>query len=433
MKLKSVWLNFLILSPILILSPLVSQSSAIHESAPIKKLELADRTYEPNVKTVQLYPSFGARENALLPAVTNMGQSNLVLEFDVLDADYERYNARIIHCNHDWTKSDLADLDFMPVYNEFDITEYEFSNATQIPYIHYRFQIPPVKLPGNFVIVVYRDNNKDDLILTRRFMTYDNRVTFTRDGNLIGSGQVANMNQQINFTINYKNVDILNPMMDVFVVIRQNYRWDNLIENLKPTFARENIKELEYRFFDVEKLFKGGNEFRFFDLRSVNYPGRNVEAVDKNSEPMQAFIFKDKSHQGEAYSQYNDMNGNFQIENLDFRDLSAANYLDVHFSLGTPEIDGDVYLQGAFTMWNLNDQNKMTYNPAAKQYEGSLLLKQGWYDYQYVVKSKSLPPLYFEGSHFQTENVYEIFVYYKPFQPRADLLIGYTLLKINER
>jgi hypothetical protein len=165
----------------------------------------------------------------------------------------------------------------------------------------------------------------------------------------------------------------------------------------------------------------------------VEYPGRNVESVDKTSEPMQAFIFKDKSHQGEAYSQYNDINGNFQIDNLDFRDLSAANYLDVHFSLASPEIDGDVYLQGAFTMWNLNDQNKMTYNQATKEYQGSALLKQGWYDYQYVVKSKSLPPLYFEGSHFQTENVYEIFVYYKPFQPRADLLIGYALLKINER
>jgi hypothetical protein len=241
------------------------------------------------------------------------------------------------------------------------------------------------------------------------------------------------MNQQINFTINYKNVEILNPMMDVFVVIRQNYRWDNLIENLKPTFAREHIKELEYRFFDIDKLFKGGNEFRFFDIRSVNYPGQNVEVVDKTSEPMQAFIFKDKSRQGEAYAQYNDMNGNFKIENLDFRDLSSANYLDIHFSLGTPEIDGDVYLQGAFSMWNLSDQNKMTYNPATKEYQGSMLLKQGWYDYQYVVKSKYLPPLHFEGSHFQTENVYEIFVYYKPFQPRADLLIGYTLLKINER
>lgn len=433
MKLKYKVRLTLILIFSITLCPLISQSSLIPVSHPTKDLQLVDRTYEPNVKTVQLYPSFGARENELLPSVAAVGQSNLLLEFDVLNSDVERYYVRIIHCNHDWTKSDLADLDFMPVYNEFPITEYEFSNATQIPYIHYWFQVPPVKLAGNYVLVVYRDSSKDDLILTRRFMTYENQVTFTRDGNLIGAGQVANMNQQINFTINYKNIDILNPMMDVAVVIRQNYRWDNLITNIKPTFARENIKELEYRFFDVDKLFKGGNEFRFFDLRSIDYPGRNVESVNKTSEPMQAFIFKDKSHGGEAYSQYNDINGNFQIENLDYRDLSAANYLEVHFALASPKIDGDVYLQGAFTMWNYNDENKMTYNASAKEYQGTALLKQGWYDYQYVVQSKSLPPLYFEGSHFQTENVYEIFVYHRPFQPRADLLIGYALLRINER
>ncbi len=409
-----------------------SQSSEFIRNQPKKKL-LTDHAYEPNIKTIQLYPVFGSRENELLPAAAPITQPNLQLEFDVLDSDVERYYARLIHCNKDWTKSGLSDLDFMMDFNEFPVTEYEFSNATTIPYVHYWFQIPRVKLPGNYVVMVYREGDREDLILTKRFMIYDNRVIFSRDGNLIGPGQMANLNQQINFTINYKNIEILNPMVDVTVVIRQNQRWDNLLTNIKPTFARENIKELEYRFFDPEKLFKGGNEFRFFDLRSINYPGRNIASVDKSTQPNNAYIAKDKSRQGEAYSQYEDMNGNFHIANLDYNDLSAANYIMVNFFLESREVQGDVYVQGGLNYWELNDQNKMTYDSNHKAYNASILLKQGWYDYQYVVKSNTLPPLYLEGSHFQTENMYEIFVYYRAFQPQADLLIGYARLKMNER
>jgi hypothetical protein len=60
-------------------------------------------------------------------------------------------------------------------------------------------------------------------------------------------------------------------------------------------------------------------------------------------------------------------------------------------------------------------------------------LRQGWYDYQYLVKSTTLPPYHFEGTHYETENLYEIFVYYRAFQPQADLLLGYFLLGENKR
>ena len=51
----------------------------------------------------------------------------------------------------------------------------------------------------------------------------------------------------------------------------------------------------------------------------------------------------------------------------------------------------------------------------------------------YVGKSATLPPYYFEGTHFETENEYEILIYYRAFQPQADLLIGYIRLEQNPR
>ena len=113
--------------------------------------------------------------------------------------------------------------------------------------------------------------------------------------------------------------------------------------------------------------------------------------------------------------------------------MAYANYVDVNFTLSTPPVKGDVYVAGAFNYWNLNQENRMHYDTAQNSYVTDILLKQGWYDYQYIVKAPGIDPYRFEGSHFETENQYEIFVYYRPFQPQADLLIGYLRLEANPR
>ena len=406
----------------------ISQSSTNSNSNP-KVLRLTDFAYEPEIKTIELSPE----GFPLLPAVTRLGVWNLILRFDDLRSDRDTYYARVIHCNYDWTKSDLQDLDYLSVYNEFPVNNSEFSVDTHIPYVHYWFLLPPVRLPGNYVIMIYRGSDKEDIILTKRFMVYENLVTFTPEGNLVGASTMADINQQLNFTVTYKNLTILNPLLDVHVNIRQNQRWDNIATDVRPSFTREIEKELEYRFFEEDKMFRGGNEFRFFDLRSLNNPGRNVGYVAKSSKPYEVYLGKDKSRTDEAYGQYDDINGGFTIDNYDYRDLAFTNYANVTFNLSTPPVNGDVYVMGAFNYWNINDLNKMQYDSADGMYKGRLLMKQGWYDYQYLVKSSTLPPYHFEGSHFETENRYEILVYNRPFQPRADLLIGYFVVEKNPR
>lgn len=406
----------------------LTQSSTNSDSNP-KVLRLTDFAYEPEIKTIQLSPE----GFPLLPAVTRLGVWNLILRFDDLRSDRDTYYARVIHCNYDWTKSDLQDLDYLSVYNEFPVNNSEFSVDTHMPYVHYWFLLPPVRLPGNYVIMVYRGSNKEDIVLTKRFMVYENLVTFTPEGNLVGASTMANINQQLNFTVSYKNLTILNPLLDVHVNIRQNQRWDNIATDVRPSFTREIEKELEYRFFEDDKMFRGGNEFRFFDLRSLNNPGRNVGYVAKSSKPYEVYLARDKSREDEAYGQYDDLNGGYTIDNYDYRDLAFTNYANVTFNLSTPPVNGDVYVTGAFNYWNLNDANKMEYDSAEGMYKGRLLMKQGWYDYQYLVKSSTLPTYHFEGSHFETENRYEILVYNRPFQPRADLLIGYFVVEKNPR
>ena len=138
----------------------VAQSSNNSESNP-KTPRLTDFAYEPEIRTVELSPE----GQPLQPAVIPLGSTNLLLQFDDLRSDRDTYNARIIHCQHDWTASDLQDLDFLTQYNEFPINNAEFSVDTHLPYVHYWMPLPAVKLPGNYVVVVYRGSNKEDIIL----------------------------------------------------------------------------------------------------------------------------------------------------------------------------------------------------------------------------------------------------------------------------
>lgn len=398
-----------------------------------KEFQYKDKAYEAEIKTILLYPYFGNVWDYHRPAVVSLRDQRLVVEFDDLRENVDYYYGKIIHCHHDWSPSGLADLDFLPEYNEFPINDYEYSIDTYIPYVHYTAEIPKVKLPGNYVLLIYREGDTDDIVLSRRFMVFDTRVQFDRIGNLVGGGSIANLNQQISFTLTYKNIDLINPMQTVNVSIRQNQRWDNLAASVKPSFLREFEHELEYRYFDDAKMFKGGNEFRFFDLRSLNYPGRNVASIDKKARPYEASIAKDKSRNGEVYSQYEDRNGRFVLDNLDYQTPLTSNYVYVNFTLQAPTPTPEkVYVRGAFNYWGSEEGNEMKFDNNQKEFTARFLLKQGYYDYMYWTESKKLPPYFLEGSHFQTKNDYEIFVYYRDFRLQADLLIGYVRIAENE-
>ncbi|PZR32386.1 MAG: hypothetical protein DI538_19595 [Azospira oryzae] len=399
-----------------------------------KKLVFTDQAYEEQIKTIMLYPASEAARANLQPAAVPFQKQNLLLEFDDIQDSRNNYSAKLIHCTYNWTKSTLMDLDFMSEYNEITLDDYENSSSLFLPYVHYRFEVPRVKIPGNYLLIIYRDGDKEDLILSKRMMVYDPRAGLMQDNQLLGNGALQATNQQINFTVSYQGLQVLNPMEMIHVVIRQNQRWDNARMDVKPSFIREDVSQLEYRFFDQDKQFSAGNEFRFVDFRSLNFPGQNTGTLNRSTKPFELYVQPEKSREGLAYAQYKDLNGRYAIENTDYQDgYVSGNYIFVNFQLTTRQVNGEVYVNGALNNWQRNDDNRMTYNPAKSAYEARMLLKQGWYNYEYWTESKTLPGNYLEGSHFETENIYDVLVYYKSLQPNADLLIGYFSIAVNPR
>lgn len=393
-----------------------------------EKFEYIDKIYDPEIKTVRLFPLVEDPNRELLAAAAPLnGGYSLLLQFDHLFAEYETYFVKFIHCNANWSPSRLFPLDYLEDFNEFRVEEYEFSFNTRVPYVHYQSILPRFKISGNYLLVVYRES-EENVVLTKRFMIYDNQVVLSDNLGNSGVTNVSRMNQEIQFRLDYRGQNLDNPYRYVKATIRQNQRWDNAIYSLPPSFVNEASRDMEFRHFAGENQFSAGNQFRFFDLQDLRYFGRNVETVDLESEIPIATLEQDAPRGTESYAENDDQNGKYHISHP-----FESDYAYVQFFLNTNQINDEVYLTGDFSQWTIDDSYKLEYVEELSGYYGVFMMKQGIYDYQYLTGGVSTKENYFEGDHFQTENEYEILIYYYSFQLDVDLLIGYFTMSRNPR
>jgi hypothetical protein len=225
-----------------------------------------------------------------------------------------------------------------------------------------------------------------------------------------------------------KSVKTPNPQSDVKTVVLQNGRWDNMIFDLKPLFIDKTT--LKYNYDDDSNAFWAGNEFRFFDTRSFRYRSERVSNITFEEGKNNVYLFDDERRKSNNYVTVRDINGKFRINNREGTNHETdADYGYVHFSYKTnfPFVDEDLYVFGALSNWSFNPRNKMKYNEKKQVYEATLYLKQGFYNYEYVLLSagdKTSSSFSTEGSHFETENDYLILVYLKQPGVFYDQLIG---------
>jgi len=117
------------------------------------------------------------------------------------------------------------------------------------------------------------------------------------------------------------------------------------------------------------------------------------------------------------------------MDNSQISDHIEADYAYVNFQFQLDSVlqDGSIYLLGEFTNWRMDSYSRLAYNQITRQYETSLLLKQGYYNYQYIYVpngSERGYTSYFEGNHSETGNQYTVFVYYRDQGQLYDRLIG---------
>ena len=420
-----------------------SQQSRPASAPAAQPLRYYDYVYDPAVRSVQCYAPGGQATDVLAPPIVPLSQPQpVVLEFDVLgEQQPPRLTARLVHCDRGWQPSQLTDLQFLDEINEFNFPNYRISVNTKVPYYHYALQLPRVKLSGNYLLVV--QNGAGAPLLSRRVLVYENQVVaYLRPGIVAGGLAARYAYQQLDFGLNYSAVELVNPAQEVHVVLRQNFRWDNARYNLAPTFVRDAERRLDYQYFNYENAFPGLSEYRYFDTRSLQAPGLGVARLLRQATPVGAELLAETTRNGLAYNQYPDANGQRVFENREFGSGAInGDYAQVTFTLQAAQpAPGPVYAFGALSDWQLRDEFRLRYDSASQTYVGRALLKQGYYNYSYAVGparagTAPAPPdeIYFEGTHTETENQYDLLVYYRPPGTRADLLIAYQALDLNKR
>lgn len=431
---KNIFLVFVVITQLTNCVPLepsnTEKPTYQKEVTNLSNIVLQNQINSSYLRTVMLHPQSDDMHKTLNPPVVPIIQTQtLILEFDDLEGEFHDYYAKLIHCNYDWTQSRLQQNDYLQDFNEFPVSNYEISSNTRQPYIHYQIQLPLVKTSGNYIVAVYRGDAPDNILITRRFVAYENRIIISPNVRASTDVLYLEENQQIEFEIDYSGVQLNNPRENVKVVLRQNDRWDNAIYNLRPRNVREFEKKLEYNFFSLENNFKGLNEFRQFDAQSVLYLGFNIEQVDVSGTINRLRLISDESRKSSPYLTWLDLNGGYYINVSETgRGDYEADYVKVFFTLKVPKKEGEIYIVGAFNDWQTTEENKMTYFEEAQVYQKSLYIKQGYYNYAYAYKATPLstPDLTtFEGSHQATENTYDILVYHRAIGERADRVLAY--------
>jgi hypothetical protein len=415
---------------------------SIAESSPINYFEkdyVIEDAKEVTADFIRSTEFYQVTSNAF-PIITLGNFDQLTLKFDDLQCGTKELQYKIYYYDASWKPTNILVSEYVEGMLVDYVNEIKFSQNSYVPYTHYELKFPNqnmnMKLSGNYLIVVFL-GDEDHIVLSRRFYVYENLTDVAGKVDRASYPEFRNTKHEIDFTVLLNNLNVPDPFNNIKVVIKQNWRKDNEISTLKPNFVEG--RTLRYNYEDVN-LFDASNEFRFVDVRDFNFRSQTVKQYFFDT-IYNAILFPDEDRSYKTHVFIRDQNGNFTIafrRDNDIRMTSIeTDYFKVFFTLKPAYQDQitDTYIFGGLSNWQIDEKYKMTYNKRKGQFEHELLLKQGIYDYMYVTVDKDGKPntTTYEGNHWDSEQNYLIFVYYRPLSMPIDQLVGYKIVNSNLR
>lgn len=382
---------------------------------------------------------YNTKKNPSFAIIKLNSDEQVELDFDDLRGGSRYYYYTIEHCDGDWNSSNLSTTDYLQNFNEDKILDYSYSSATLQKYTHYTIKFPnnyiKPKISGNYVLKVYEDDDRSKMILTRRFYVVNPKVSVTAQIVPSSDNSTRQTNQKINFQINYGGLTVQNPNRDIRTWVMQN----QIDATGQFTTQAQYIRGSQLIYSDLStNNFPAGNEFRHFDTRSLRLKSDRVSAMYRDTANT-VVLLTDQSRNNNNYTFLYDNDGEYYVLNQDGAGVPAtdADYTHVYFSLagGKTGAEGSAYIVGQFNNYKLDDRSRLDYDDKGKFYT-HLFLKQGVYDYEYVWVDKATKKPDFtalEGSYFETENKYQVLVYYKPPTARWEELVGFEVVSTNSK
>lgn len=376
-----------------------------------------------NIKTV----SFVQNGENMIP-IFRLGDP-FQLQFDDLFGNEANYYYRFVHCNYDWTPSDLTRNEYLRGFDDQRIQDYTNSFNTLQLYSHYKVQFPnkftQLSVSGNYIIKILNEDR--EVIFSRKFIVYEDLVSVPMQVKTARNIKDLNHKHNIDFSIKSNTILFQSPLKNVKVLLLQNGVLSTGITNIKPMYTIGN--DLIYK-YDSETQFWAGNEYLNFENKDIRAANNLVGFVDSSGGVYNSHLYTNTARAKLQYTYFPDINGNFVVKNLN-RDNNEieADYAWVFFSLSAPAYYGknDIYVNGMFNNYALTPEYKMDYNEAKATYEKAIMIKQGFTNFKYVIADKSGKideENAIDGNFYQTENNYFAIVYYKENNARYDRVIG---------
>lgn len=370
----------------------------------------------------------------IVPCLGLGGGRGLTVAFDLLDQPALSLSYRLRQRDASWGASLQSESAYLAGFSTGLLDPPTPSAGTLHPYSHYRLTLPQLgsllKQAGNYQLEIYATDEPEAPLLIIPFLVVEERgvqvVGRVEEARL---GADAEDKQQVDLRLVLPTNQGLSPR-DLKVVVLQNARWDNAVRLVSPSYA--SLGGVRYE-AEQGARFEGGNTYLKLEHLTDEAQGLGVEAclqTDSGTllrllplrEPGARLFRSDPAHQGLE-----------RLRSLDTDDVShEGEYHWVNFRLVMPRLaTGTVFLAGDAFRYLPEAMRQLTYDTAEGAYTGTLLLKSGYQEYQYLLSEGDHLPLSsapLVGSHRQTKNYYAALVYLCTPGDRHDRLVCYQPL-----
>lgn len=377
----------------------------------------------PDVATVQLHVTGSEIE----PPILDVGRGGtLDLSFDLLALQGRPVSVYFYHADREWRR-DLTPSEYLLSFQRDNILDYASSQATEVPYIHYRYRFPnstiQFALSGNYVVRVTEQGDEEAVLLERPFYLSEAIVpvdlllddVFVRQSSFPATQPTAAFTPPSQLQAN---------VFDYSVCFSRDGRLMEARCATEPSLM--NQPSLSFFLRPSSSFVATGSDY-VLDL-SLLQAGGKLEGLDVTSSPFAVRLAPDLARFG-ADDLEPHLFGQAAVASA-VRDAPdpdlQAEYVRVMFSLvvdGDRPLPGDIFVVGPFTGWRATEAGRMRWNSENSRYEATMLVKQGRYEYRYVSRNaaaisalnQSLP---------RPSARFTALVYYRDARLQTDRIVG---------
>ncbi len=377
-----------------------------------------------DIRSIQLFNPQTNDETAVIGF-----NDKLILRFDDLSNSSTIYRYTLKHFDRNWNDDNLFFTEFANGSLNGLIDQFQYSFNTLQQYTNYTLTFPndkiQPKISGNFELVVYQDSPSKPLF-SKRFSVYEDEANLALNITRTSDARKPQINQRVEVQAVGKSSTMNSNLNSLTLSLIQNNNWNSGIYNQKQSSTLGN----KILFQQMNLVFPGNNEFYYFDNKNMNQAfdmvaqAENIGGVNFTYlYPVWAFPLN--------YQYQPDVNGAFYFRRNDLgieRNADKeADYSWVYFALDSEKMEQEIYVVGGFNDFIASKENRMHFDEAAKKYVAKIYLKQGFYNYILATKNQDGTLNFGEinGNFWQTENLYQAFLYYQPFGRSYDGLLGY--------